>query len=178
MFDAMLRGFRAQQSARGLRAHTIDARERLVRRFSGFTNEYPWSWGPCHVDEWTLSLTGEKHLAPSTIRSYQVDLRLFSRYITDPRYGWPSACEESFGPGMHPVAICHEWNTMVHLNDYEGSPEARPFTREELQAFIDYADEQVERSAARKRKGALSAYRDATLFKVIYAWGLRRTETV
>jgi len=28
-----------------------------------------------------------------------------------------------------------------------------------------------------RRKGALAAYRDATLFKVIYAWGLRRTET-
>ena len=27
-----------------------------------------------------------------------------------------------------------------------------------------------------KRKGALAAYRDATLFKVIYGWGLRRTE--
>ena len=29
-----------------------------------------------------------------------------------------------------------------------------------------------------KRKGALAAYRDATLFKVLYGWGLRRTETV
>ncbi|MGP4050067.1 hypothetical protein [Streptomyces sp. 2A115] len=28
-----------------------------------------------------------------------------------------------------------------------------------------------------KRSGALAAYRDATLFKVIYGWGLRRTET-
>lgn len=27
-----------------------------------------------------------------------------------------------------------------------------------------------------KRKGALAAYRDATLFKVMYGWGLRRTE--
>jgi integrase len=54
---------------------------------------------------------------------------------------------------------------------------ARPFTREELQRFLDYADEQVERAVRVKRKGALAAYRDATLFKVVYAWGLRRTET-
>jgi len=74
------------------------------------------------------------------------------------------------------VAICHEWNTIAHLNDYEGSPEARPFTRQELQRFLDYADEQVERAVRAKRKGALAAYRDATVFKVIYAWGLRRTE--
>ena len=51
-----------------------------------------------------------------------------------------------------------------------------PFTREELQRFLDYADDQVERAVRAKRKGALAAYRDATLFKVIYGWGLRRTE--
>ena len=70
------------------------------------------------------------------------------------------------------MAIAHEWNTIAHLNDYEGNPEARPFTRAELQRFLDYADEQVERAAGSKRKGALAAYRDATLFKVIYGWGL------
>ena len=62
-------------------------------------------------------------------------------------------------------------------NDYEGNPEARPFTREELQRFLDFADDQVERAVAAKRKGALAAYRDGTLFKVVYGWGLRRTET-
>ena len=77
----------------------------------------------------------------------------------------------------YPVAICHEWNTIAHLSGYEGRPEARPFTREELQRFLDYADEQVERAVRSGRKGALAAYRDATIFKVIYGWGLRRTET-
>jgi integrase/recombinase XerC len=177
MFESMVRGWRAQQVARGLRSETIEGRERLVRRFQEATNEYPWRWGPAHVEEWTLSLSGERHLALSTIRSYQVDLRLFGEYITDARYGWVAACEEAFGEGVFPVAICHEWNTVAHLNDYEGSPEARPFTREELQHFFDHADEQVERAARSKRKGALAAYRDATLFKVIYGWGLRRTET-
>jgi integrase/recombinase XerC len=57
------------------------------------------------------------------------------------------------------------------------NPEARPFTRGELQRFLDYADDQVERAVNSKRKGALAVYRDATLFKVIYGWGLRRTET-
>jgi site-specific recombinase XerD len=74
------------------------------------------------------------------------------------------------------VAIFHEWNTVVHLSEYEGSPEARPFSREELQAFFDHADDQVEWAASSGHKGALTAYRDATLFKVLYAWGLRRTE--
>ena len=97
MVEAMLRGWRAQQAARGLREDTIAPRERLVRRFLAFTNEYPWQWGPAHVDEWTLSLTGERHLAPSTIRGYQTDLRLFSEYLSDGRYGWAVACEGAFG---------------------------------------------------------------------------------
>jgi hypothetical protein len=60
------------------------------------------------------------------------------------------------------VAICHERDTIAHLNDYEGAPEARPFTKEELQAFFDYADDQVEPAARSKRKGRLATYRDAT----------------
>ena len=43
MVEAMLRGWRAQQAARGLAEHTIISRERLVRRFTEFTNEYPWT---------------------------------------------------------------------------------------------------------------------------------------
>nr|WP_218108711.1 tyrosine-type recombinase/integrase [Streptomyces sp. EN16] len=174
MVEAMVRGWRAQQAARGLREETVTARERLVRRFLEHTNEYPWAWTPGHVDEWSLWLTSEKHLALSTIRSYQGSLRLFSEFLIDGRYGWSVACEDAFG--THPVAICHEWNTIAHLNDYEGRPEARPFTREEIQRFLDYADDQVDRAVRAKRKGALAAYRDATLFKVIYGWGLRRTE--
>lgn len=177
MVEAMLRGWVAQQAARGLRMDTIEPRVRLMRRFLTFTNEYPWQWQPGHVDEWTLSLTAEHQLAPSTIRNYQIELRLFTEYLCDSRYGWVAACEAEFGPGAHPVPICHEWNTIAHLNDYEGDPEARPFSREELQRFLDYADQQVERAVRAKRKGALAAYRDATLFKVIYGWGLRRTET-
>ena len=169
MVEAMLRGWRAQQSARGLQAGTIGYRERLVRAFLAFTNEFPWQWSPARVDEWTLTLTAERGLAPSTIRGYQTDLRLFSEYLTDGRYGWAVACEEAFGEV--PVAICHEWNTIVHLNEYEGSPEARPLSREELQRFLDYADDQVDRAARSKRQGALAADRDATLFKDIYGWG-------
>jgi integrase/recombinase XerC len=114
----------------------------------------------------------------STFRRCRGCLRQFTEFLTDARYGWVAGCEREFGPGNHPVAICHGWNTIAHLNDYEGDPEARPFVREEMQRFLDYADDQVDRVARSKRKGTLAAYRDATLFKVMYGWkGLRRTET-
>jgi hypothetical protein len=98
MFEAMLRGWQAQQTARGLQESTIAPRERLIRRFLEFTNEYPWQWQPGHVDEWTLSLISEHRLALSTIRNYQTELRLFSEYLTDARYaGRPSARQSSGG---------------------------------------------------------------------------------
>src|SRR5260370_23829742 len=164
MCEAMLSGWRAQQAARGLRDDTIAPRERLVRRFLEFANEYPWAWSAAHMDEWSLQLTAEQHLAPSTIRSYQCTLRQFTEFLVDGRYGWGVACEQAFGPGKHPVAVCHEWNTIAHLNDYEGNPEARPFSREELQRFLDYSDEQGERAVKSDRTRALPAYRDATSF--------------
>jgi len=47
---------------------------------------------------------------------------------------------------------------------------------EELQDFFDCADSYVERVRTSGRKGWLAAFRDATLFKVAYSWGLRRNE--
>lgn len=57
-----------------------------------------------------------------------------------------------------------------------GGAGLRAFTVDELQAFFDRADEAVVLAQSRGRKGAFSAFRDATLFKVAYAWGLRRRE--
>jgi hypothetical protein len=120
MFEAMLRGLEGSAGRAGLREDTIAPRERLVRRFLEFTNEYPWSWGPSHVDERTLALTGERRLAPSAIRGCQMGLRLFSGYLCDGRYGWAAACEKEFGQGAHPVPVCRERNTIAHLYGYEG----------------------------------------------------------
>lgn len=39
MVEAMLKGWRSQQAARGLQEDTIAPRERLVRRYLEFTNE-------------------------------------------------------------------------------------------------------------------------------------------
>jgi integrase/recombinase XerC len=66
--------------------------------------------------------------------------------------------------------------TAVHAQDAEGDPVKRAFTLDELQAFFDHADDQVARIRAAGRKGWLAAFRDAALFKVAYAYGLRRRE--
>src|SRR2546423_14492785 len=49
MVDAMLKGWRAQQGARGLREDTIAPRERLGGRVPGVTNQEPRGRGPAPV---------------------------------------------------------------------------------------------------------------------------------
>jgi hypothetical protein len=166
LFEAMLEGWRRQQNARRLSAPLVDGRARLVRRFQGLTGAWPWQWSPAQVEAWIAS-GGWAH---STVRSYEGALAVFLQYVCDPRYGWVAECGQQVG--ARPVQVCHEGNTAVHVADYEGRPGRRPLTRGELQAFFDAADDHVERAAGSRRKGWLAAFRDATVFKVVYGWGL------
>jgi integrase/recombinase XerC len=172
LFEEMLDGWRRQQQARRLTGPFTDGRVRVMRRFREFTGAWPWEWTPSQVEEWIVA-GGWAH---STVRSYEGALSAFLDYACDPRYGWVAECEQR--AGARPVQVCHEGNTAVHVAEYEGRPERRPLTRAELQAFLDAADDHVERASSSRRKGWLAAFRDATLFKVIYGWGLRRREAV
>ncbi len=174
-FDEMLAGWTAQQTSRMLAAQTIKTRASQVRRFADFCGTLPWEWLPADVEEWTTSLvSGARPLSVSTVRAYQNSVALFCDYLTDHRYGWGDRCMELFG--THPVQVCHEWNTVVHTSDHEARPAVRPLSRAELQAFFDHADDLVDKARSSGRKGWLTLFRDATLFKIIYAFGLRRRE--
>ncbi|MFJ8437170.1 tyrosine-type recombinase/integrase [Kitasatospora sp. NPDC094019] len=95
--------------------------------------------------------------------------------MTNPAYSWAEECQLRFG--THPVQAVHDWNAAVHADEGEGEPERRAFTRPELEAFFDYADEQVVRVRGKGRKGWLPAFRDAALFKTAYGYSLRRNES-
>lgn len=176
VFAAMLDGWSTQQQSRFLAASTISGRRQLLERFHRWTNEYPWRWGPQDVEEWTAAAISERGASFSTVRNVHVTLSLFFEYVCDVRYGWVGECESRFGE--FPVQICTEWNTATHRTDFEGRPGNRPLTRVELQGLFDHADERVEAVRRRGRKGWLAAFRDATLLKVAYGWGLRRRELV
>lgn len=173
VFEGMLSGWKAQQQARRLAVSTIDNRVLTVRRFIAFAGGYPWEWSSADVDGWSGSLV-QAGLAHSTVRNYQMGVALFLAYVCDPRYRWADVCEERFG--TVPVQVFHEWNTAVHRDEVEARPARRPLSRAELQRLFDYCDEQVAERERSGRKGWLAAYRDAVLFKTIYAWGLRLNE--
>lgn len=177
IFEAMLTGWGDQQRARFLRADTIRPRITLIRRFAAFTNQYPWQWGPAEAEAFFAQLnSGSKPVAPSTARGYQVTLRMFIDYVADARYGWTEVCVQRFGQA--PTQILHEWNSIVHASEFEGRAGRRSLTYDEVQALFDAADGRVEAVRRLRRKGALTAMRDAALLKTVYAFGLRRREAV
>ncbi|MFE1444079.1 tyrosine-type recombinase/integrase [Streptomyces sp. NPDC058739] len=175
VFEAMIKGWRNQQLARNLSPGYVDDQERTVRAFTRHADAMPWQWTPQHVDEWSADLRAVHGCVRSTLRNYQGSVRQFCDFLTNPAYGWVDECMRHFG--THPVQVVYDWNAATHADEAEGEPERRAFTRPELEAFLDHADEEVLRVRGKGRKGWLPAFRDATLFKVAYAYGLRRNET-
>jgi integrase/recombinase XerC len=173
LFEKVLEGWRFQQSARNLAPRTKHIREVLVRRMVRELECWPWEWRPLQLEEWfdDLAIRGMRR---STRRGYQVTLRLFLDYLTDSRYPWSAICARELG--KPPVQVFDDLNLMRHLDDYEGDPSKRPLTEEELDALFAFCDAEFERRRRLGRKGALTAFRDAVIFKTLYAWGLRATE--
>jgi integrase/recombinase XerC len=175
VFAAMLTGFANQQLARNLARTTVEGRERTVNAFAAHADAFPWQWTPGMLDEWLGDLRTLRDLRRSTIRSYGETIGAFCSFVTDPIYEWAVTCQERFG--THPIQVVHAWNTAVHVQDNEADPKKRAFTKAELHAFFGHCDDEVARIRAFGRKGWLPAFRDATVFKTAYAFGLRRNET-
>lgn len=177
VFRAMIEGWEMQQrGGRTLQKGTVQHSVMVVTKFQQFCALWPWQWGAADLDDWMTHLVAVRKLAPPTIRNYQVVIRTFCTFLCSEHYGWAAECERRFG--THPVQICHDWNTRRHIEEMEANPRRRPLTREELQRLFDYADDEVERRLSSGKKGAVTAFRDATLLKVTYAWGLRAQEVV
>jgi hypothetical protein len=71
-----------------------------------------------------------------------------------------------------PTQILPDWNSVGHVGEIEGRLGRRPLSYAEVQELFDAADGRVEEARKRHRKGALSALRDSTLLKTVYAYGL------
>ena len=111
----MLQGWRNQQLS-NLEFETIEHPHKQVQRFIEHSNEFPWTWTVAMVDEFFGDLRSIHKLAQSSIRSYQVGLRQFCSYVSDPDYGWDRVCERC-SARIPPKFF--DWNTAVHVQDNE-----------------------------------------------------------
>jgi len=134
LFEAVLAGWVRQQRARMLAPSTIGSRERLVRRLQAHAGAWPWEWRAEHLEEWIEDLAmPPSRLHVSTLRQYQIAIRLFCDYLCDRRYPWTAICAERLGCG--PEQIVDERNLIVHVAEFEAHPGRRPLSRQELRAF-------------------------------------------
>jgi site-specific recombinase XerD len=175
VFAAMVDGWRIQMESRGLKKSTITGRLVLIRRFAGYSNEYPWTWTAEDLEAFSADLrSSAKPVSISTLRNYQNEIRLFHEYLLDPRYAWRDEVRRRFDAELQ--QIVHEWNSVAHVSEYEGDPRRRALTVDEIQQLFDAADDLVDIAARSKRKGRLAAIRSSALVKTTYAYGLRRRE--
>jgi site-specific recombinase XerD len=174
VFEAMLDGWRAQRLSRNLAFVTVENGARVLRRFQEAVGGFPWQWSPADLEGWVAGLRTGEGRANSTIRSYGLTVGSFLDYVCDPAYGWDELCLERFG--NHAVQICGAANLAVHTVDLEARPSRRPLTRTECQSLFDAADDRADTVRRRGVKGWAPAFRDATMLKVAYGWGLRRRE--
>ena len=172
VFRLMIQGFRNQLKSRRLKHKTTVERLQHIEAFHRFLEfRYPWQWTAALWDEFMASLV-DRRLALGTIRAYQGDLHQFVSYIRNAEYGWPEECRRRFGADC--PLICHEGNMIVHASEYEGPPDRRAFTYDELDKFFACADGRFEALRTAARKGALQALRNSVMLKSAYAFGLRR----
>ena len=173
-FEQLLTGWKRAQFTKNFTERTVKRRLRTVMRFTDFTGKYPWEWTPADADEFFDHLRGVNNVAQETARAYQSDIGQFCTYITSDYYEWNDTCLRLFGASMSQIIT--DINRAKHTQEATMGPTKRAMDLDELQAFFDYADTEVERILRSRRKGAIHAWRDATLFKVCYGWGLRHDE--
>jgi integrase/recombinase XerC len=173
-FESMLDGWRTQRLSRNLSGGTVEAGARVVRRFQDETGTYPWEWSPSDLETFMAGLRSREGLAHSTVRNYGLLIGGFCEYVCNPAYGWADHCLDRFG--SHPTQICTRENLPRHSAETEARPGRRPLTKAECQMLFDAADDRAESARHNGVKGWAPAFRDATMLKVAYAWGLRRHE--
>lgn len=163
--DAQRHAARMAPSAAGAqpRLHDRDNREQYVRAFAVYAGACPWGWTSHLADEWFSDLPAVRNRGRWTVRGYEVSLRQFCSFVTDPTYGWASECEQRVG--SHPVQITNEVNAADHVSEIGAAPSKRQFTGQELEAQFHHADGLVATGRALGRKGGLSAFRDATFLR-------------
>ena len=97
LFEATLSGWTRQQRARMLAPSTIGPREKLVRRLQAHADAWPWEWRAEHLEEWIEDLSlPPSPLHVSTLRQYQIAIRLFCEYVCDRRYPWVAICTRCY----------------------------------------------------------------------------------
>lgn len=155
----MLSGWCHQQLARRLAFSTVEQRERMVPAFAAHSQSYPWLWTAQLVDEWMTDLRAVRGVRASTLRGYQIALRLFCAYATDSAYAWPGRVASCASAPTRCRSCTSGTAPSTSRTPRTTHPAARSPARS-CRPLLDYADSQVAAIRGAGRKGWLPAFRD------------------
>jgi site-specific recombinase XerD len=175
LLDEMIRGYGLMMLAANREDASVAKAVQAIRNFATFADSGPWGWTAPDMDAWSADMK-QRGLRASTLRVRQGYVRRFCEYLVNPSYDWLDRCTALFGKA--PEQVCHEWNTTRHIEEYDSDPGRRALARSEVDLLLNAADDRVERLLAANHKGAVVAWRDATMLKVQYGTGVRPGELV
>lgn len=136
--------------------------------------EPPLGWSAEMVDEWMTDLRAVRGVRASTLRAARSRRGCSaSTPPTAPTAG-PRSARSAFAATR--CRLCTSGTAPCTFQDAEEDPARRACTRTELQGVLRLCRRACRRRARRRAQGLAAAFRDATLFEVAYAYGLRRNE--
>lgn len=142
-------------------------------RMNSFVGKGLWEWLPGEADNLLSYLWGVRNLSQYTVRAYQADVKLFLDFAGEGADDWNSRCVQLFGTVFSQVVS--ELPRATHPQE-SGAAIKRPFNIPQPQKLFDLADLEPERILNSWRQRTLAVWRDAVMFKPIYAWGFRHNE--
>src|SRR5216683_3030097 len=77
IFQAMLENWAMHERARNLKLATIEHDVTSVDLLKRFTNDYPWSWRPADLEEWSTHLLSSRRNGAATVRARQTAIGRF-----------------------------------------------------------------------------------------------------
>ena len=164
VFEAMLQGWRKQGLARNLAPVTVQARERQVRAFQTHSGAFPWQWMPQQADDWFADLRAVRHCTRSTVRGYQVAVRGFCAFVTDPAYGVGGGVRGSVSARIRCRSCTEVERRAACPADVESEPRKRRVHPAGVAGVCSTTPMSRSSTSGRAvRKGWLPAFRDATI---------------
>lgn len=170
-FDA----YRARNRSRGL------ADEYTNRCIASAQALLAWSSKPIALlteadyEAWSTYLARERHILPSTQRTYQKGVRQVFKHITS-RQELQNEAFKLFGSRIELVA--HRENSIIHSVEDEAATRRPPLSHDEMTVLLDTIDQLIDVSEVERPRAARGLKRDYAAIYTGYIYGLRISELV
>jgi site-specific recombinase XerD len=174
LYRDVVKGYITRET--GAKRYEKDSIEFVVRKVEElmiYSGKSPWFWSAGDFENWCSELAYERGLATVSQRKYQTAIRTFLGYMVGNGKFQQMILERH---GIRPIQVCTDENCIPRVQDRELTNERLALTHEEIEAFFDGIDKEIERAALFHGKDLRPLLRDKAMFYLMYMGGLRNAE--